>query len=342
MGIVRSLFGGAKLPLQPASPPSFAQPDEHDRQALFWWLKRNTSFTANEHNAGLWNAFAAEWEAWMRSMEQPSEHLVTTFKFILDTQLAYERGLKRLRQGDHGVFDRNSAEGWLAKLNTALVERRMEWMASPEVIARQAGVPLAVVQAYYLAHDATMAIASRGPGGYTGSRFGEIRAFLHSIAPPHPLPEPRWEVNFAPGTSAPRDGIYEQVDAQGHLVSGMAYFVKGAQSAKAEWLEFGPEASLEHKSSAFVWRLLWEDTRYEDGTIPDEERRYPSPNDPSILPADEPAIRCEAGHACPESGYWLTPAQVDSRRRFALGETMPAFGGDYGTTIWQWDANQGD
>src|ERR1700749_3183750 len=129
MGIVRSLFGGGRLPLRPDGPPSFAQPDEEDRRALFWWFKRNTSCTANEFNAALWSAFVAEWEAWIRSMDQPSEHLVTTFKFALDTQLAYERGLKRLRIGDHGVFDSKSADGWLARLNTALVERRMEWGA---------------------------------------------------------------------------------------------------------------------------------------------------------------------------------------------------------------------
>lgn len=342
MGIVQSLFGGARLPLQPSGPAPFAQPDEDDRQALFWWLKRNTSFTAISSNAALWNAFVTEWEAWLRGMDEPAEHLVTTLKVALDTQLAYERGLKRLRSGDHGVFDVKSAEGWLAKLNTGLVERRMEWEGNPASISRRDGVPLAVLLTYYRAHNAAVAIASHGPGGYTGSRFWQIQAFLHAMPAPHELPVPRWDVNFDPGKTAPKDGIYEQVDDRGYLVSGMAYFVKGTQSTPAEWLEYGPLAG-DKKSANFTWRLLWEDTRYRDGLIPEEEERYPTPEQ-SVAMAEAPAplrsLRCEAGQACPRTGYWITPAKDGEPRRFEQGQTMPEVDGDYGATIWQWDLNQ--
>ena len=51
-------------------------------------------------------------------------------------------------------------------------------------------------------------------------------------------------------------------------------------------------------------------------------------------------LRCEAGQPCPREGYWFTPARIDSRRRFNTGELMPEVGGDYGTTIWQWDETQ--
>lgn len=51
-------------------------------------------------------------------------------------------------------------------------------------------------------------------------------------------------------------------------------------------------------------------------------------------------LRCMAGDHCPRTGYWFTPARSDSRRSFREGEVMPALGGDYGTTIWQWDDNQ--
>jgi len=50
--------------------------------------------------------------------------------------------------------------------------------------------------------------------------------------------------------------------------------------------------------------------------------------------------RCEAGQPCPRAGFWFTPAQAGSRRFFKAGEAMPSVGGDYGTTIWQWDQNQ--
>jgi len=51
-------------------------------------------------------------------------------------------------------------------------------------------------------------------------------------------------------------------------------------------------------------------------------------------------LRCEAGQPCPRTGFWFTPARVNSRRHFQQGEVMPKVGGDYGTTILQWDEQQ--
>jgi hypothetical protein len=48
----------------------------------------------------------------------------------------------------------------------------------------------------------------------------------------------------------------------------------------------------------------------------------------------------QAGDSCPREGYWFTPAQIGSRRRFRQGEPMPRVDGDYGLTIWQWDKSQ--
>ncbi|MCO5978808.1 PoNe immunity protein domain-containing protein [Ideonella oryzae] len=52
-------------------------------------------------------------------------------------------------------------------------------------------------------------------------------------------------------------------------------------------------------------------------------------------------LRCEAGHPCPKSGFWFTPARAGSRQRFEARQVMPEVGGDYGATIWQWDDQQG-
>lgn len=50
--------------------------------------------------------------------------------------------------------------------------------------------------------------------------------------------------------------------------------------------------------------------------------------------------RVPAGERCREPGYYFTPAQTGSRRKFKLGELMPDLGSDFGTTIWQWDQDQ--
>lgn len=51
-------------------------------------------------------------------------------------------------------------------------------------------------------------------------------------------------------------------------------------------------------------------------------------------------LRCEGGRPCPRQGWWSTPAQPASRRKFQLGEMMPSFTSDFGATIWQWDETQ--
>jgi hypothetical protein len=61
---------------------------------------------------------------------------------------------------------------------------------------------------------------------------------------------------------------------------------------------------------------------------------------PAADAAGDAILSCEGGHPCPREGWWFTPAREDSRRHFRAGESMPKFAGDYGATIWQWDANQ--
>jgi hypothetical protein len=48
-------------------------------------------------------------------------------------------------------------------------------------------------------------------------------------------------------------------------------------------------------------------------------------------------LRIDDGQACPQTGYWFTPARVNSRRRFDEGEIMPMAESDFGSTIWDPD-----
>ena len=55
----------------------------------------------------------------------------------------------------------------------------------------------------------------------------------------------------------------------------------------------------------------------------------------------EPVLRKAAGELCPQSGWWFTPAQVNSRRYFQQGTPFPAIGdNNFGTTFWQWSPDQ--
>ena len=55
----------------------------------------------------------------------------------------------------------------------------------------------------------------------------------------------------------------------------------------------------------------------------------------------EPVLRKAAGELCPQSGWWFTPAQLNSRRYFQQGTPFPAIGdSNFGTTFWQWSPDQ--
>jgi hypothetical protein len=94
---------------------------------------------------------------------------------------------------------------------------------------------------------------------------------------------------------------------------------------------------------------LWEidDTSYRDlpfypKDLVDYARTHeavaPAAGSDASPDARPPSVR--AGEPCPRTGYWLTPAAQNSRRRFQQGEVMPDTKSSYGATIWQWDENQ--
>ncbi|AJX70635.1 MULTISPECIES: type VI immunity family protein [Burkholderia] len=71
----------------------------------------------------------------------------------------------------------------------------------------------------------------------------------------------------------------------------------------------------------------------------------PIPEPPTIVPPPvnrEPARQSvRGGSACPEAGWWHTPAKAGSRRYFEVGEIMPVIeGSSWGTTNWHWSPNQ--
>ena len=52
-------------------------------------------------------------------------------------------------------------------------------------------------------------------------------------------------------------------------------------------------------------------------------------------------LRVAGGLSCPQSGYWMTPAQLGSRQFFKINEVMPIYARSaYGVTIWQWSEEQ--
>ncbi|WP_292934429.1 Imm72 family immunity protein [Noviherbaspirillum sp.] len=85
------------------------------------------------------------------------------------------------------------------------------------------------------------------------------------------------------------------------------------------------------------WRLIWQDTRYTDGTIPDEEKEYLAPA-PERRPneMDSGVLRATAGEECPRAGYWQSQDGKTETRFYMERESFADLGSGYGLTIWQY------
>jgi hypothetical protein len=162
-----------------------------------------------------------------------------------------------------------------------------------------------------------------GPGALTtdyGAVIGE------PLNPPPTWPTYRLnpQVKVKSGERTPVTGIYlPDVD---HAFPTL--LIKSDDDLEGE----APEASIEppgggNDYAPTTWTLV--------ERVADESDVVAAPS--LIAPI---RLRIEGGQACPQTGYWFTPAQINSRRQFKEGELMPVGHSDYGSTVWQWDQDQ--
>jgi hypothetical protein len=88
-----------------------------------------------------------------------------------------------------------------------------------------------------------------------------------------------------------------------------------------------------------VWRLIWEDTRYLDGTIPVEEHSYfppvaPMEVTPPAFVDHDPLVRQSSEQLASRTGSWALADRLDVRRRFQSGDKLPQHEGRDVTWIW--------
>ena len=132
------------------------------------------------------------------------------------------------------------------------------------------------------------------------------------------------KVRAVSGEACQKTGIYlPDIDE-----AAAGFFIVGKEVWSAN-VGYDPETTQRLKEEPCGWTLV---ERLSD-------RGGGVPGDPDPIRAGV-RLRCEAGQACPRAGWWFTPAHASSRRQFRQGEPMPAFGSDYGITIWQWDGRQ--
>ena len=119
------------------------------------------------------------------------------------------------------------------------------------------------------------------------------------------------------------------------VVGPMNYFVRGT-CAPGLIVQSGSDSDDAGEKLHLAWRLLWQEDRYTDGTLPEEEAHYqflePERSRPKASAIDAPdgVAWAWSGAAAPASGTWLiesypTIRQVrkkDQRMAFSQGESV--------------------
>ncbi len=260
---------------------------EDDRRRLFWYLKRKTSYTAWKREADRYARFVALVEKQVKEQPVVKDRHGDPVKWgqiyteVLKGAIHYEKGLNQLRQGDRSTFlykdggELRDAMSVSAEWHSEIVNggREFEPDKYPGKYVRDMQVTL---QWFFEAARDT---------GYLQPRMANRSAFevwyperhqdLLALPIPTPLPDvpPYTKASVRTGEPTPVFGIYEPQIRDGC----MNYLLQGEPSRSYSSLP------VDYSGRPVTWRLVWEDRRYEDGSIPEEEHDYFS-ND-SVDPA---------------------------------------------------------
>ncbi|HCY62718.1 MAG TPA: hypothetical protein DHV59_07795 [Oxalobacteraceae bacterium] len=340
---------------------------EDERKHAFWLLKKYSSYTLWKSFGDAFQAFTNAWEYAVKNAKPPlaSDDLwVEALKNFWQACSEFDRGLFLLKQGDRQIFRKNGNR--YIFLHSRYAEKLMDseeyvhnWMVNEQEVKN-------LFEKFdHLGY---------GPGWITEqvkncpAVFGTENIFRSSTYPfsisysNFNFPDVLSDVPFPStctvdtGNEVPFDGIWEpewpDADTKRTTAINIRSLFAHSSYSNVEkgcmnYLIAGTVAPLYQDGVNLPkipvrWRLIWQDQRYKDGLIPVEESKYLSNTNTShsTQPVSLSTQGIAGNQACPQTGYWFTPAQADSRRHFKEGDPMPEVKSNYGATIWQWDSDQ--
>lgn len=339
--------------------------NDEERRKAFWLLKKYSSYTVW---AALGDAYAKFVDAWERAIKLEKQSELTEFeteamKNFWDGKKGFDKGLPLLKRGEHNVFRYRASGylGWHAASALGYAQRIMnpqdyvfEWMNNKDEVLAAWNVTLERLRGVFLITECTGSPPeSVRKSTLFDSFYGPFNFPVELSAVP-----PIADITVETGDQVPLDGIWEPEWAMHQESRGVAASIVdilgGGKPSRFErgcmnYLLSGTVApshrSAETKSSIIPvrWRLIWEDTRYRDGTIPEEESQYLAPPAAAVLPQATDKLRRQPGEVVPETGWWHTPAlQGDAgMRHFTRGEHFPEQKtSQWGDIIWTYDAER--
>jgi ribosomal protein L31E len=318
-----------------------------DRARLFWFLQRKTSYTAWKRASDAFDGFA---EVFKRQVKE--EPVAKADASICDTcweesfsdvvrgQVLYEKGLEALGAGDRTVWLRNErgilevAERVSGNWYDELVNHGMHGDHYQD--GKYLQELTEAIKLYSIAfRDVSQIIQpmmADTPAPYLWTTFWKDDFALLPLPPilTEP-PSPKTAVLIRTNAVAPAFGIYEP-----QIKDGCMNYLLGGVPAPTV-LESDGTYSTGRKLSV-TWRLLWEDTRYLDRRIPDEEKSYfpPAQTVEPVVQRTVPheLIAAETHEICPRSGEWAVMDEIEAKLFVARGQKLPPHKGRNVNWVW--------
>lgn len=312
--------------------------DEQVRRKLFWVLQRLSSYSLWQRKRDAWAYFTQQYE---QALKNWPEEITKGFDpeaiiWAYDALRLYDEGLSELAVGNRQVWQRLTGEFHQLARPVDLIESYF-YLPCHERGAQQEPYPVEVeklnklkiaakIHGDYLMYPPHNNVCNFFDAAYL-LELDNYKYNFNKLAYPvfpenlPPVPE-RSDIIIKTDAPVPCDGIWEPVKIHyDHKlliikdgISGFNnlgaynYFIRGMNAPRQVYYDVLIESDTEMvvpddpiRYRDVHWRLVWEDTRYSDGIIPDESEYF-------LDDAPGKRITCPSGELCPHSGHWATIA----------------------------------
>ncbi|WP_039028367.1 Imm72 family immunity protein [Leclercia adecarboxylata] len=306
--------------------------DEQVRRKLFWLLQRLSSYSLWQRKRDAWAYFAQKYEEALKTWpEDKSDGFhPKNIIWIYDALRLYDEGLLELAMGNRQVWQRLTGEFHQLARPVDLIEsyfylpcheRGVQQEPYPAEVEKLNKLKIvAKIHGDYLVYPPHNNVCNffnadflLNPVRYKYNHNKLAYPVFPKILPP--VPE-RSDIIIKTDDPVPCDGIWEPVEIQfNHKlliiktdIRGLKnlgaynYFIRGMNAPRQMYYDVLIESDKEMvitddpiRYRDVHWRLVWEDTRYCDGIIPDESEYFLD---------DTPGkrITCPSGEPCPHTG----------------------------------------
>jgi hypothetical protein len=328
--------------------------DDVTRRKIFWLLQRLTSLSLWKAKHSAFKAFAAAYETAVKTWPptdpeaMDADHLTTIYEILS----LYEKGLVELADGHRFIWRKGEAldrvvnrynylasyfyrnpkywdRGGQIQPYPPKVDALAKLMRASEFQVEQAPLEVLGTDDNFAQLTSPSALLSREKYDY--SSYELVYPIFPEVLPK--VPDSPGPV-IQSGQTVPCDGIWEPVTIEQSRVLGVIplgaklfgnngcfnYFVTDTAAPNLSSFD---RATFNVTAKPTHWRLLWEDTRYSNGIIPDESQYFldvVKPAEPANHGTVEPV---RTGDICPVSGEWGTEEYGGKAVHVEQGAAMP-------------------